>query len=81
MPTIDVVAGTAEANGRVRDRMTATGQSYLTAVSDEMSILARCMANEALRGEEHHAPWLGEYLALCLLRDRSLACHDQARRS
>ena len=76
-PATDVAGATAQAMHRVRVRMDY-GRSYLMAVCDERGVVSSCIADEALKGEPHYAPWLAEYRALSQMRDRCLISHAQA---
>jgi hypothetical protein len=75
---IDVVAGTAEANRRVRARMDEN-TSYIAAIGAETDVLARCIADYVLCGAEPHLPWLAEYFALGQMHARCLASWRQSR--
>jgi hypothetical protein len=73
---IDVVTGSELANRTVRNYMRHDG-SYLEAIEHARSIVAQCIADDAVKGAPYWAPWVDEYLALTLTRDRALACYLQ----
>lgn len=84
MRTIDMAAAAARVNANMERRMhpgtvERLGVQIVWAreLRAEIHILAECIADEALRGEEHYTLWLDEYRAACQMRTRNLAAFDQ----
>jgi hypothetical protein len=74
----NLTAAVAKVNGEVRERM-QSGESYLSAAGRVRDIVARCIADEALSGREHYAPWLLEYRAAEQMVTRCMAAWNQER--
>lgn len=69
---------TATVNGHVRERM-AEGLSYLRAIGAEREIIARCIADMAIRGRAIYPEWLAEYTAVEQMARRCVKSYSQQR--